>query len=201
MQQKSRAAGSRLPLHLPARTAIATTAMNLQKLALGLAPLIALSSCNESTETISVTETRRLTSYDEEGNLHVAMPADWRRVPSTEFRDYNCKFNENGEVYISIASGDVKSNAERWLKQFEDTRELRLEDLERLEVLGNQGYLLEAKGTFQGMRGVKTEDAALLGLLVETKGNLITVKMVAKADEVAEQRANFIEFCKSIEWK
>ncbi|MFC4996140.1 hypothetical protein [Rubritalea tangerina] len=52
-----------------------------------------------STETISVTETRRLTSYDEEGNLHVAMPADWRRVPSTEFRDYNCKFNENGEVY------------------------------------------------------------------------------------------------------
>ncbi|MFC4996141.1 hypothetical protein [Rubritalea tangerina] len=23
----------------------------------------------------------------------------------------------------------------------------------------------------------------------------------AKADEVAEQRANFIEFCKSIEWK
>jgi len=191
----------RLPLHLQAHTAIATTFMNLRKLALGLIPMIALTSCDEGTTPVEVTETRRLTSYDEEGNLDVVMPKDWRRVPSSQFRDYNCKFNKNGEVYISIGSGDIKSNAERWLNQFGDSRAVVVSDLEKLEVMGSNAVILEAEGVFAGMRGINIKNAGLLGLLVETRGNLITVKMVGKKEEVDAQRENFIAFCKSIQWK
>jgi hypothetical protein len=175
--------------------------MNLRKLALGLAPMIALTSCDESTKPVEVTETRKLTSYDDESNLAVVMPKDWRRVPGTQFRDYNFKFNENGEVYISIGSGDIKSNAERWLKQFGDSRPVVVSELEQLDALGAKAVILEVEGTFAGMRGVNIEDAALLGLLVETRGNLITVKMIGKKDEVQAQRENFTAFCKSIQWK
>ena len=175
--------------------------MNLRMLALGLVPMIALTSCDESINPVVVTETRSLTSYDDESNLAVAMPNDWRRVPSSKFRDFNCKFNQDGEVYISIGSGDIKSNAERWLTQFADTRTVVVSDLEKLDVMGSQAVILESEGTFAGMRGINIEDAGLLGLLVETRGNLITVKMIGKKEEVQAQRANFIAFCQSIQWK
>ena len=131
--------------------------MNLRKLALGLVPMIALTSCDESTNPVEVTETRKLTSYDDESNLKVVMPTEWRRVPSTKFRDYNCRFNEDGEVYISIGSGDIKSNAERWLKQFGETRTVDVPELEKIDVLGADGSILEAEGTFAGMRGSTME--------------------------------------------
>lgn len=175
--------------------------MNLRKLALGLAPMIALTSCDENIKPVEVTETRKLTTYDDESNLAVVMPKEWRRVPSTQFRDYNCKFSENGEVYISIASGEIKTNAERWLKQFGDARPVVVSELEQLEALGGKAVILEAEGTFAGMRGVTVDNTALLGLLVESRGNLITVKMVGKKNEVQAQRENFIAFCKSIQWK
>ncbi|WP_018969654.1 hypothetical protein [Rubritalea marina] len=178
--------------------------MNSRKLLLGIPTLLAgilLVSCQDENPPIEITERRDLTSYDTEGNLKVAMPSEWRRVPSTRFRDYNCRFNEDGEVYISIASGGIKENAERWLKQFGSSDAVVVEELAGIESMGATGRLIEAQGTFQGMRGITIEDAALLGMMVESAGNLITVKMVAKADEVAAQRENFMAFCRSIEWR
>ena len=178
--------------------------MNFRKLSLGISPIVAgilLVSCQEKNKPIEITERRELTSYDTEGNLKVAMPSDWRRVPSTKFRDFNCKFNEDGEVYISIASGGIKENAERWLKQFGSEEAIVVEDLATVESMGGTGRIIEASGKFQGMRGVSIDDAALLGMMVESAGNLITVKMVGKADEVEAERENFMAFCRSIQWR
>ena len=175
--------------------------MNLRNLAIGLATILALTSCGENSKAVEVTETRRLTSYDDESNLTVSMPKEWRRVPSTQYREFNCKFNRDGEVYISIGSGDIKSNAERWLKQFGDPRVVVVSELEQLDLMGSKAVILEAEGTFAGMRGINIENAALLGMLVKTRGNLITVKMIGKKDEVGAQRESFIAFCKSIQWK
>ncbi|MEO1856944.1 MAG: hypothetical protein ABGY95_06215, partial [Rubritalea sp.] len=118
-----------------------------------------------------------------------------------KFREFNCKFNNDGEVYISIGTGDIKSNAERWYKQFGDERPVVVSELEKLDVLGANAVILESQGTFAGMRGINIEDAALLGLLVESRGNLITVKMIGKKEEVLAQRENFTTFCESIQWK
>lgn len=175
--------------------------MNLRNLAIGLVPILALTSCDESLNPVEVTQTRQLTSHDAEGNLQATMPSDWRRVPSTKFRDFNCKFSKDGEVYISVGTGSIKSNAERWLKQFGDESVVNVAELEKLDVLGAKAVILEAEGTFAGMRGINKENAALLGLLVETQGNLITVKMVGNADEVKAQRDNFKAFSQSIKWK
>jgi hypothetical protein len=202
--QISASENARLPLQDGDSRSIATNVMRVMKIrniAMGVAPILALSSCQESTKPIEVTETREVSSYDVEGNLGVTMPADWRRVPSTKFRDYNCKFGEDGEVYLSIASGSIKENAQRWMKQFGDDKEVVVADLETFETFGADGVIIEAAGEFAGMRGIKKADAALLGLMVETRGNLITVKMVASADEVEAQRENFFAFCKSLKWK
>ena len=175
--------------------------MNLRKISFGLVPLIALMSCEDHTLPVTVTETRKITTSDEEGNLHATMPAEWRRVPSTKFRDFNCKFGEAGEVYVSIGSGDIKSNAERWLKQFGSEAPVDVTSLEKLTVFGELAVILETEGEFEGMRGIQLDNAGLLGLLVETRGSLITVKMVGDADQVKAQRENFITFSKSLKWK
>ena len=178
--------------------------MNFRKLSIGAAPIIVgfvLVSCQEQNQPIEITERRDLTSYDVEANLMVAMPQDWRRVPSTKFRDYNCKFNDDGEVYLSVASGGIQDNANRWMKQFGSDVPVVVEELATIESAGTTGRIIEASGKFQGMRGVSIEDAALLGMMVETAGNLITVKMVGKADEVEAQRENFMAFCRSIQWR
>ena len=176
--------------------------MNLCKLTFGLlVPIIALSSCEDHTKPVTVTESRRLTISDNEGNLHATMPSDWRRVPSTKFRDFNCKFGETGEVYVSIGSGGIKENAERWLKQFGNENPVDVDKLEQLTVFGEQAVILEAEGKFAGMRGINIDDGGLLGLLVTSRGGLITVKMIGNADEVKAQRENFIQFSKSLKWK
>ena len=188
-------------LQIPKPSTISATDMNLRKLTLGLVPIIALASCEDHTKPVTVTETRKITTSDEEGNLLASMPAEWRRVPSTKFRDFNCKFGESGEVYVSIGSGDIKSNAERWLKQFGDESAVDVSKLEKLTVFGEQASILEAEGKFAGMRGISIDDGGLLGLLVESRGGLITVKMIGHAADVKAQRENFISFSKSLKWK
>lgn len=175
--------------------------MNLRKLTLGLVPILALSSCEDHTQPVTVTETRRLTKNEDIDKFFAVMPSEWRRVPSTKFRDFNCKFGESGEVYVSLASGEVKTNAERWLKQFDDQSTVNVNELETLSAFGAEGYLLEAEGKFAGMRGVSIDNAALLGFLVPTEGSLVTVKMVGEADKVKAQREAFMQFCKSLKWK
>ncbi|MGJ8672651.1 hypothetical protein [Rubritalea sp.] len=192
---------TRLPLQVGRSRIIAKAVMKIRNIAVGMASLLVLSSCQESTQPIEVTETREISNYDNEGNIGGVMPADWRRVPSTKFRDYNCKFGEDGEVYLSIANGAIKDNAQRWMKQFGSDKEVVVADLETFESFDEEGVIIEAEGAFAGMRGITKEDAALLGMMVETRGNLITVKMVASAEEVKAQRENFFAFCKSLKWK
>lgn len=192
---------ARLPLQVGDSHSIAKPIMKIRNIAMGVVALVALSSCQESTTPVEVKDTREISSYDDEGNIRVTMPADWRRVPSTRFRDYNCKFGEDGEVYLSIASGGIGENATRWLKQFGNENEVVVEQLETFTTFDEKGVIIEAEGTFEGMRGVKKENAALLGLMVETRGNLITVKMVASSEEVKAQRENFFAFCESLKWK
>lgn len=175
--------------------------MTLRKLATLMVPMIALCSCEDQTNPVEVTQVRELSSYDNEGTLKIVMPAEWRRVPSTRFRDYNCKFGKDGEVYISMATGGIKDNVDRWMRQFGQEPNADISTLEKIDMIGTQGVVIEAQGAFAGMGGISINDAALLGAMVENGGGLITVKMVATVDEVAQQRENFYAFCKSLEVK
>lgn len=160
-----------------------------------------VSSCEDKTQPVEVTQTRNLTTFDQDSVLHMVMPKEWRRVQATKFRDFNFKFNKDGEVYLSLVSGSIKDNASRWLRQFGQSPEVEIADLEKIEMLGSEGVIIETSGKFSGMGGVEKNDMALLGALVFSRNNLISVKMVGNKDEVAAQRENFISYCKSLKWK
>lgn len=174
--------------------------MKLRMLALISVLPAFMSSCEDQTQPVQITETRRLTSIDEESDLHMVMPKDWRRVPATQFRDFNFKFGKDGEVYLSLVSGSIQENADRWLRQFGKDGQVNIAELEKIQMLGSEGVIIEAEGEFSGMGSAKKNDMALLGALVFSKGNLISVKMVAEKEAVKQQRENFISYCKSLKW-
>lgn len=191
-----------LPLQEAGIRSIAPIAMNGIKLAYCVALAMLMSCCERSSKPIEVRETRPLTEADSEASFVAVMPSAWRQVASVQFRDFNCKFGKDGEVYVSLGSGEVKENAERWLRQLgEESPNVALDKLERVEIFGESGYLVEAQGKFAGMQGVTMDGAALLGALVQTRGALVTVKMVGKADEVKAQRENFLKFCNQLSWR
>lgn len=194
---------NQLPLHMLPNRSIARIVMKFLKLAGVAIAALAISSCDRGLKPLEVRETRPLTDVDRATSFIAVMPPDWRQVAATKFRDFNCKFSENGEVYVSVGSGGIKDNADRWLRQFgQEKPDVKVEELQRIAMLGTEGYLLESRGEYKGMEGVYLQDAALLGALVQSRdGVLVTVKMVGKAEDVAAQHENFRKFCNDLKWR
>ena len=79
------------------------------------------------------------------------IPDGWLALPASQFRLLNYRFGESGmgEVWVSISSGTVLDNANRWLKQF-GAAPLDQAGLEKLRAVpvagatGPMGYKLEA---------------------------------------------------------
>lgn len=160
-------------------------------------------SCRKEPETIQVTETRRLTVWDQGTDSLVApMPPEWRKVPSTQLRIYNYRFGEGdlgGEVYLSRASGGVLPNANRWLKQFGAPEVPSTGEFPKVNMLGLDAVVVSASGKFGGAMGRPVqENAAVLGVIADTGNGLITVKMIGNADAVAAERARMLRFCENL---
>ncbi len=147
-----------------------------------------------------MTEQRELTMYDENSDpLVTVMPPEWRQLPGTRFRIFNYRFGKDGEVYVTRASGGVLENVNRWLKQFSKEPLEQIDDLPKVEVLGKEGILVSAKGRFAGGMGKPAkENAALLGVIVQVGGQLLTVKMIGDADAVEAERDRLIQFCNKL---
>lgn len=125
----------------------------------------------------------------------------WTPLPATQFRNINFSLPEGGEIYLSVAGGGILPNLNRWLKQFgqEALTPTELSQLPKMNILGQEGYLIEARGDFAGMRGGTKPDYALLGSLTEVNGSLITVKLIAPPEVVERERAAFTSFCESLQ--
>jgi hypothetical protein len=64
-------------------------------------------SCRENAEVV-VTEQRELTMFDANRDSLVAvMPPEWRQLPGTQFRLFNYRFGEDGEVAVGRSRGDI----------------------------------------------------------------------------------------------
>lgn len=162
--------------------------------------MLHLVSCKSSPGTVEVTETRELTQWDKPRTLIVpVMPPEWRQVPSTQFRVFNYRFGIDGEVYISNSKGGVLSNVNRWLKQYGKPDVANLDEFAKVKILEKEGILIEAAGRFGGGMGkLPRENAGLLGAIADFNGNLITVKMIGAAEDVAAEKSRFIEFCEAL---
>lgn len=165
----------------------------------GMLVILPFSSCRKP-ERVVVTETRGLTMYDHGRDPLIAvMPPGWRQVPGTRHRIFNYRFGEDGEVYISRARGGVLPNVNRWLGQFGGEPLESLDGLPKVTVLGREGVVVDASGDFGGGMGRPArEGAALVGVLVDFGGELLTVKMVGAADAVAAERERVVAFCENL---
>lgn len=158
-----------------------------------------LPSCKK-TEKIVVTQQRDLVMFDSENDSLIAsMPPEWRRVPGTKFRILNYKFGKDNEVAVGRANGGALANLNRWLKQFNKPALESIDDLPRVQILGQEGVMVAASGRFEGGMGKPPrDDAGLLGIILETGSGLITVKMVGDDEAVAGERERLIQFVKSL---
>lgn len=162
-----------------------------------------LSACRDTDPVIEVTDTRRLTYFDQDppGNIVDLPPLGWRTIPPTQFRDMNFVAgpDEEVEIYVSNANGRLLENANRWLGQFGLSPVADEGAFQTVEILGRNALLVEAEGTYAaGMGGGEKEDYALVGALRPTNGGLLTIKMVGPKKAVQEEREEFIAYCESM---
>lgn len=179
-----------------------------------------LSSCRERPAETTAEETRRLTTKDAVVKLHATSderfgqpaaasplagdaPAHWEALPAAQFRLLNHRFGAsgNGEVYVTIASGGVLENVNRWLGQFGVAAidAAGMAELRRVPVLGGEGVWVEAKGAYRGAMGRPEEPGfAVAGVVVEAGGQLVTVKMTGPEAEVEAEKDALEAFAKSL---
>lgn len=160
-------------------------------------------SCHESEPTIEVTDTRRLTIFDQEylGNIIGMPPLGWRSIPPTRFRNVNFLAgpDESVEIFLGNSSGDVLGNANRWLGQFGLTPVADEGSFGEVEILGKTAALVEAEGSYNpGMGGAAKEGYALVGAIRGSGDQVMTIKMIGPAEAVAELKDEFVKYCETL---
>ncbi len=164
-----------------------------------------LASCHESERAISVTETRELTLFDQsyQANIKDRPPLEWRRIPGTENRalNYVAGPNDSVEIFLGVFGGGILPNANRWLGQFGLDPATSVDDFTLIEVLGRDSYLVEVSGDLAASMGnVGAKDQGLIGFVRESGEEVLTLKMVGPAADVAAQKEAFIAYSTSLEF-
>ena len=168
--------------------------------------LVQLTSCKEQAEstkrveTVEINERRELTMHDvPKAPIIPVMPPEWRQVPGTQIRVFNYRFGKSGEVFISNARGGILQYVNRWSKQYGKPSVTAVSGLPKIKVLEEQGVLVEATGRFVGGMGkLPRDNAGLLGAVIGFSDDILTIKMIGSAEEVAAEKERFITFCESI---
>jgi hypothetical protein len=182
------------------------------------AVLFLFSSCDEKKE-LTVTETRPLTTRDQSPKLFATSderfrdtkpspvrgvtPDGWLTLPATPMRLLNYRFGESGlgEVWVSISSGTVLDNVNRWLRQFDvpPVDAAGLAAMRTVSIAGTTGVWVEATGEYaSGMGAAPKSGQALAGVVADLGGRILTVKMVGPQAEVEAARATLEKYIGSL---
>ena len=138
-----------------------------------------------------------------ESGLGWTKPEGWIEKPARSMRvvTFAPGKDTDAECFVAIlggGAGGVLANANRWRSQLGQPPIASTDGLETFEVLGRQATLVEAEGTYTGMGETRVDSAALLGLICDLGGRVLFVKMTGPASIIRRERANFIEFCRSL---
>lgn len=176
-------------------------------------------SCKKTPMEVTSTEKRGLTTKDGEVKLFAsadeqfrgsaastivdAPPANWLARPASQFRLLNYAFGASGkgEVYVSRSQGSVLDNVNRWRKQFaqQDLTAQELAALPKATLMGAEAIIVDADGRYAGGMGKEPVDGfALSGLVAKIGSDIITIKMVGPKEEVGAEKANLVEYAKTL---
>jgi hypothetical protein len=145
----------------------------------------------------------------EVGKFTFQRPETWEWVPvQSPMRKAHLKIaGKDGGTPADITffhfgsgqGGDVQSNADRWLRQFQSKE--GASKTESQDMNGTKVTLVTTEGTFNsGMPGGPTtplKDHALLGAILEDAEGSVFVKMTGPTSLVNEARPQFMEFVKN----
>lgn len=165
--------------------------------------------CEKSEERMVVEEMRKKTTKDVSPKMFATSderfrdikpspvegnaPNSWVALPAKQFRLLNYRFGESGqgEVYVSLSSGTVRDNANRWLKQFgrEAMSDAEFASMEKIPVVGIEGVWVDLSGDYgAGMGADAKQGYGLAGVVAQADAQILTVKMVGPKNEVDAEK-------------
>jgi hypothetical protein len=183
-----------------------------------ISSVVVFSACEEKKE-ITVTETRAATTRDTKPKLSATSderfrdakpspvkadtPEGWLVLPASQFRILNYRFGESGmgEVWVSLASGTVLDNVNRWLNQFgaPSVDAAGMAKLPAVTLAGSTGVWVTAEGEYaSGMGAPPKPGFALAGVVASVGGQILTVKMVGPNAEVQAAKPALEAFARSV---
>jgi len=132
-------------------------------------------------------------------------PQGWIELPPTQYRTANLQPSGNPdlECYLTVLQGDgggLAANVNRWRGQMglAAIDEAAIAALPRQSLLGLDAVQLDLEGDFGGMGGESRPGWKMVGLIAPFGQALLTVKLTGPAALVADERARFEEFVKSL---
>ena len=133
-------------------------------------------------------------------------PEGWRRAPDRPMREVTFSLGEEdgAECYVTLLGGNgggAFANVNRWRNQMGrvDLAADEFAGLQRIEMLGGEGVIVEVEGTYRGMGTELVERAVLLGAVCELADQAVFVKLVGREAVVRAAREDFLAFCRSLE--
>jgi hypothetical protein len=119
-------------------------------------------------------------------------PAAWTSAPNPNpMRLATYKISDESELVVSRAGGDIEANIARWVGQFEGAG---TPNETKKTVHDFKVTVVMIEGTYQGGMGPQTgskKDWALLGAIVETKGESYFFKVIGPATTVKASQKQF----------
>ncbi|MBN4071905.1 hypothetical protein JYT83_00650 [bacterium AH-315-F18] len=127
------------------------------------------------------------------------LPTGWKKKASTPMRRANFGVEGRPELqcYLTVlpgAAGGLKANADRWRSQMglPPYTADEMNALGKAKLLNQEAVVIDLKGSFSGMgKGAVRPDYAMVGLIVAREGEMLFIKLVGPAADVAAERAHF----------
>ncbi len=137
--------------------------------------------------------------------LAYSVPDGWLQVAPTAMRAANFLVGGDPETecYVTLLAGDgggALANANRWRGQVgaSPLSSADYDALPRVAMLGGEGSIVEAAGTFtSGER--KIDEALLIGAVRLLPDRAVFVKLIGPRAKVEPAREDFLAFCRSLE--
>lgn len=179
---------------------------------------LTIPACEKNAARMTVEETRKETSKDRAPKLFASSaerfrnakpspvkgnpPENWLVLPAKEFRELNYRFGESGEAYVTLASGSVGDNVNRWFRQFgrDPLAPEAMDALIKTPIAGTEGVWIEITGEYaSGMGAPAKPGQGLAGVIAEVGGRILTLKMVGTEAEVEAEKDALKAFAASLE--
>ena len=138
------------------------------------------------------------------GRLSYDLPEGWTDVGASSMRIVDLRAPGESQCYVIRLPGEaggLLGNLNRWRSEvgLEPFDAAAVDELDTVELLGEECKLLEVSGEYRGMSSQSGPGMTLLGVaLIGTESSLF-VKMVGPEADVAAERGRFLELLASLD--